>query len=322
MSLAFQLSVICKGDGEMIAPFRHRRLGYVALNVTDLSRSTAFATDIFRLSVQGDGPDGARFFRSGVRHHELMLSQAPSAGFLRAAWELETPEQVDRAFHHFDAILELKPQALSAEEKAALGLSTDLAFRVREPTTKACFEYYSRMQNISSPRADAVTKFLGDIHFGLVVPDAKQTVSYMAENIGFVVSDYVGDYLATLMRAFPNPNHHSFAPVQSPDGSCKFHHVAFMVQEIDDIGKLFNRCKRADIGIAFGIGKHPTSGSIHLYIYDPDGMVWEYTLGMEQFPEIGAREPRFMSSRPEDFDLWGAAPDAGFLARGAAVVTE
>jgi 2,3-dihydroxy-p-cumate/2,3-dihydroxybenzoate 3,4-dioxygenase len=82
-----------------------------------------------------------------------------------------------------------------------------------------------------------------------------------------------------------------------------------MVEEIDDIGRLFNRIKRFDVGIQFGIGRHPTSGSIHLYIHGPDYFVWEYTLGMEQFPEIGAREPRRMSSAPENFDLWGAIPD-------------
>jgi 2,3-dihydroxy-p-cumate/2,3-dihydroxybenzoate 3,4-dioxygenase len=82
-----------------------------------------------------------------------------------------------------------------------------------------------------------------------------------------------------------------------------------MVNEIDDIGRLFNRAKTMNVDIHFGIGRHPTSGSIHLYIYDHDNFVWEYTLGMEQFPETGAREPRRMSSEPKDFDLWGAVPD-------------
>jgi 2,3-dihydroxy-p-cumate/2,3-dihydroxybenzoate 3,4-dioxygenase len=306
----------------MAAPFRYRRLGYISLNVTDLERTTVFATDIFRLSVTADGPDGSRFFRSGPKRYNIVLTQADKPGFVRSSWELETPEDVEKARHYFDKTLELDVTDLAGEEKAALGLSADLAFRVREPTTKSCFEYFSAMETISGPLADTTTSFAGGTHFGLVVPKAKETVKYMTENMGFMSSDYVGDHLVTLMRAFPNPNHHSFAPVQSPDGCCKFHHVAFMVSEIDDIGRLLNRCKKSEVGIAFGIGRHPTSGSIHLYIYDPDDMVWEYTLGMEQFPETGAREPRYMSARPEDFDLWGAMPDPGFLAKGADVITE
>jgi 2,3-dihydroxy-p-cumate/2,3-dihydroxybenzoate 3,4-dioxygenase len=306
----------------MTAPFRYRRLGYCALNVTDIQRSAAFATEIFRLTPSATGPAGERFFRSSVWRHDVVLVQKEKSGFERAAWELESPEDVERARHHFSKTLELPVTDLSSEEKLILGLSPHLAFRVREPTTKACHEYFSSMENIASPRSDQTTKFAGGTHYGLIVPNGKATISYMAEHMGFIVSDYLGDNLAALMRAFPNPNHHSFAPLQSPDGSCKFHHIAFMVSEIDDIGRLFNRCKNSDIGIAFGIGRHPTSGSIHLYIYDPDNMVWEYTLGMEQFPETGARPARLMSARPEDFDLWGARPDPGFMEKGSPVVTQ
>jgi 2,3-dihydroxy-p-cumate/2,3-dihydroxybenzoate 3,4-dioxygenase len=127
--------------------------------------------------------------------------------------------------------------------------------------------------------------------------------------MGFLVSDYLEGWKASLLRAFPNPNHHSFAPLQFPAPRPLFHHVAFMVQEIDDIGKLFNRVKKFDVKIQFGIGRHPTSGSIHLYVYDPDYFIWEYTLGMEQFPEAGPREPRRMSAAPENLDLWQAEPD-------------
>ena len=88
-----------------------------------------------------------------------------------------------------------------------------------------------------------------------------------------------------------------------------------MVEEIDDIGRLLNRIKRFNIPIQWGIGRHPTSGSIHLYIYDSDFFVWEYTLGMEQFPEKGAREPRRMSGKLEDLDLWGALPDREHAAK-------
>jgi 2,3-dihydroxy-p-cumate/2,3-dihydroxybenzoate 3,4-dioxygenase len=94
-----------------------------------------------------------------------------------------------------------------------------------------------------------------------------------------------------------------------------------MVDSIDDIGKFFNRLEKFDARRAFGIGRHPTSRSIHLYAFDPDSLVWEYTLGMEQFPEVGAREARLMSAAPEDYDLWGAVPKAGFGGTGT-VVTE
>ena len=307
----------------MPVDFRYKEMGYVALNVTDIDRTTAFATEVMALTIAGDGPSGERFLRCSTNHHDVVLHKADKPGFLRSGWVLETQDDVEKAFSHFDKNLGLNPQWISGEERAALGLSFAPAFRLREPTTRAQYDYYAKMEYVSSPlehREIAQIKNLG--HFGLVVPNCRATTEYMVANMGFVVSDYLGPYAVTLMRAFPNPNHHSFAPVQSPQGRCAFHHMAFMVTEIDDIGRLLNRTKKFDAGIAFGIGRHPTSGSIHLYVYDPDDMVWEYTLGMEQFPEENPREARNMSTKPENFDLWGAVPDAGFLEKGADVVTE
>ena len=213
---------------------------------------------------------------------------------------------LDRAFAHYQG-LGLSPAWVSNGEVTDLKL--ERAFRVVEPILGTTWEYYARMTYIISPRQNRLTKFQGGKHYGLVVPDCKKMSDYMVDNMGFLVSDYLEGGFASLLRAFPNPNHHSFAPLQFPSPKPVFHHVAFMVDEIDDIGKLLNRAKQFDVKIQFGIGRHPTSGSIHLYLYDPDYFVWEYTLGMEQFPETGAREPRRMSSLPENLDLWQAVPD-------------
>lgn len=302
----------------MAADFRYRQLGYLALNVTDIEASTRFLVDVFGMDQAGEGPDGARFFRVGPHHHDVMLTQAETPAFARSSWELETPEDLDRAFAHYQR-LGLAPQWVAGDETRALGL--ERAVRIVEPQLRTIWEYYDRMSYISTPRRNTLTRFTGGKHYGLVVPDCKAVTDYMVDNMGFLVSDYLEGWGASLLRAWPNPNHHSFAPLGFPAPRAMFHHVAFMVEEIDDIGKLFNRIKRFNVDIQFGIGRHPTSGSIHLYIYDPDTFVWEYTLGMEQFPETGARQPRRMSSAPENLDLWGAVPDTSRAAKFPGIVT-
>ena len=47
----------------MPVPFRYRKLGYVALNVTDIARTTEFATRTFVLENSGTGPSGEQFLR-------------------------------------------------------------------------------------------------------------------------------------------------------------------------------------------------------------------------------------------------------------------
>lgn len=302
----------------MAVDFRYKGLGYLALNVSDIERSTRFATDVFGMDLVGEGADGARFFRSGRGHHDVILAPAAGPAFVRSAWELETHADLDKAFAHYQR-LDLAPVWLGDKESAALSL--ERAFRVVEPVLNTTFEYYAGMSQMSRPRSNLLTKFQGGKHYAVAVPDCRKVTEYMVENMGFLNSDYVEGWLGSLLRAFPNPNHHSFAPLQFPGGKTGFHHLAFMVEEIDDIGRLFNRIKQFDVKIQFGIGRHPTSGSIHLYVYDHDFFVWEYTLGMEQFPEHGAREARRMSSAPEDFDLWGAVPDREFAGRNPPMLT-
>ncbi len=62
--------------------------------------------------------------------------------------------------------------------------------------------------------------------------------------------------------------------------------------------------------------------TVALSIDDPDGMLWAYTLGMEQFPETGARLARFMSVSPEDYDLWGAKPKPSFAGAGGVITSD
>ncbi len=292
--------------------FRYRGLGYIVLNVSDIERSTRFATDIFGLDLVAEAQDGTRFFRSGAAHHDLVLAPAASPAFVRSSWELETDADVDKAFAHYQR-LDLRPAWLSDAECGALKL--ERAFRVVEPAVGTTFEYFSKMSKLSVPRTNRLTKFQGGRHYGLAVQNCREVTDYMVRNMGFLVSDYVEGWHGSLLRAFPIPNHHSFAPLQFPGGKTGFHHLAYMVEEIDDIGRFFNRIKKHNVKIQFGIGRHPTSGSIHLYAYDDDFFVWEYTLGMEQFPETGAREARRMSANPDDFDLWGAVPDREFAGR-------
>ena len=62
----------------------------------------------------------------------------------------------------------------------------------------------------------------------------------------------------------------------------------------------------------FGPGRHPPSDSVFFYFLDPDGITVEYSFGMEEFAEHGARPPRYLEPAPESLDVWGAVPDGQF----------
>jgi 2,3-dihydroxy-p-cumate/2,3-dihydroxybenzoate 3,4-dioxygenase len=110
--------------------------------------------------------------------------------------------------------------------------------------------------------------------------------------------------------------HHSFAIGRSAAGN-HLNHVNFMVSDMDDIGIAMNRLQKHEVPIVFGPGRHQPSGSIFLYFLDPDGMSLEYSFGMEEFPEKGAREARMLEAHPLALDTWGSVPQPAFGKVGA-----
>lgn len=294
----------------MSLPFRYRKLGYAALTVTDLARSLHFYRDLLGLELV-EHRDGIAFLRCSRDHHNLVLHQGPAPGLKRVGWELESQVDADKAFAHFEA-LGLAPRRVEKAEAQALRQGP--GFRVRLPGAGLEFDYYGSTTVMARPWTPTVAKIARLGHVVIGSADFAATKTALLRDFGFAESDFVEDRFS-FMRCFPNPFHHTFA-VGASSGN-HLHHVNFMVTDIDDVGRAWHRMTKAGVKIAFGIGRHPPSGSVFLYFFDPDGMTVEYSYGMEEFPEVGAREPRMLEPVPESLDTWGAVPDPDFGKVGA-----
>jgi 2,3-dihydroxy-p-cumate/2,3-dihydroxybenzoate 3,4-dioxygenase len=293
-------------------PFRYRKLGYVALNVTDVDRSTAFYTQMVGLDLSERVAGGPAFLRCGSDHHHVILYAAARPGVKRVAFELESRAELDRAREHL-AGLGLAVHEVGADERAALRQGDGLRFA--EPHSGLTIEFYTRMLQMASPFAQRLTKIVRLGHVVLSVDRFDEMASYLTSNLGFAISDFVEGRFA-FMRCQPNPLHHTFAIGKSIEGN-HLNHLNFMVSDIDDIGVAMNRLVKAEVPIVFGPGRHKPSGSIFLYFLDPDAMTVEYSFGMEEFPEHGAREPRMLEASPLALDTWGSVPKPSFGKVGA-----
>src|SRR5690606_34768947 len=100
-------------------PFRYSKLGYAALNVTNLAKSVEFYRDIVGLDVVEQTQDVA-FLRCSRDHHNVVLYQAAQSGLKRVGFELESAADVEAAFAHFEAN-GYAPQRLSEVERKFLG---------------------------------------------------------------------------------------------------------------------------------------------------------------------------------------------------------
>jgi len=129
----------------MTADYRYSRLGYVALNVTDLERTLAFYTDIVGLDAT-ETTDRQAALRCGPDHHNVLLSRAPEPGLKRIGFELESEQDLERAFGHLER-RGYAPAWLDAEECAALHQGPGLRFR--HPGTGLPLEYFAGMEQMA-----------------------------------------------------------------------------------------------------------------------------------------------------------------------------
>ena len=294
---------------------RYKKLGYVALNVTDLARSTAFYCDTLGLQPVENERAGAgepQFFRCDWDHHNIMLFEGAAPGLKRIGFEMESAAELERLFTLLKGC-GAQVWEVPAEESARFHQRRSI--RLHEPHTGATFEFYDHMREFGGqPYVPTVAKIQRLGHLVLRTPAYAQAIQFFTEVLNFHISDVIEDAV-TFTRCFPNRFHHSLG---IGNGKTRgLHHVNFMVTEVDDIGRAIWRFNQAQVPIVNGPGRHPPSGSMFLYFLDPDGLTLEYSFGMEEFPETGARKHRVLEPIRASFDYWGAPVDPRKAAVGA-----
>lgn len=284
---------------------RYKRIGYVALNVTDRARSTAFQRETIGLATNPDvDPQGfgATLLRSGATACEVALYDAAEPGLRRVAFEMENERELAAARNHLTG-LGLKLWETPERDRTAFAQAA--SFRFAEPNTALTVELFTG-DPARSPREGAPPSNVDRLgHCVVAAVDPRPTTRFFVEELNFRVSDYIGD--VAFLRCYPNPFHHSFAITFGNEN--RLNHVNFLVHTLDDYGQAYNRTKRQNIEVVFGPGRHPPSGSVFLYFLDPDAMTFEFSTGMEEFPEVGPRDPRHLPLAPESFDYWGGTRD-------------
>lgn len=285
--------------------FRYEKLGYAALNVTDLDRSVRFYRDLMGLELVRQ-EENVVYLRCSRDHHNLVLYAAKTPGIKRAAYKMASEDDLHAAYAFFNS-KDLNPTWIGEEERREL--SQGPTFRVREPNSGLLLEYYDRVTFLAHDYAQTLTKIARIGHVVIASKNYAKAIESLTGTFNFALSDFVEGKFSW-MRCFPNPLHHSLAVGFSERDH--LHHINFMVSDIDDIGKAVSRLQKAGVQIVFGPGRHLPSTSIFLYFLDPDGMTMEFSFGMEELPEEDARLPRMLEMHPNTMDIWGSSPHERF----------
>jgi 2,3-dihydroxy-p-cumate/2,3-dihydroxybenzoate 3,4-dioxygenase len=140
----------------------------------------------------------------------------------------------------------------------------------------------------------------GFSHVGLYTTDPARDERFWTQVCNARVSDRIGDI--ALMRV--NAIHHTVA--LAPGRGPGIHHINHQVGSNDDVLRSYYHLSGQRVPIVFGPGRHPTSGARFLYFQGPDGMVFEYSVGVDEIEDEETHRPRQFGFEPSSLCMWGA----------------
>ena len=273
---------------------------YVRLGTRDRAQADRFAREVLGLEpVRQEA--GASYFRSDDRDHTLVYFEGDPSDHT-VGFELRTADALEQAATELGN-RGVEVRAGTPDECEQRHVQAFVQFR--DPTGNqielVVGPHHSGRRYFPS-RDAGITGFS---HVGLCTTDAIRDERFWTEVLGARVSDRIGD--APLLRI--DEVHHKVALF--PTTRSGVQHVNHQVESIDDIMRAWYMLRKLDVPIAFGPGRHPTSGAMFLYFRGPDDMIFEYSSGVRliRAEEEATYQPRQFPRANESFCMWGAAPD-------------
>jgi 2,3-dihydroxybiphenyl 1,2-dioxygenase len=271
-----------------------RALGYLGIEVSDLDRWAAFATDILGLAISGRDTDGTLYLQMDERHHRFALHPGPADDLAYNGWEVASAAELA-------AIGEQLRAAGTSFETGDAGLcarrAVDGLLWFRDPSgirTEVFYGAHAAAQPFVSPRAISgfVTGEQGIGHSVLAVDDPDATLRFYRDVLGLRVSDFMTfspQPGVTLSMTFMhcNPRHHSLAFMKNPNAVRRISHLMIEVGTIDDVGRTFELCEQRGIPIAMTLGRHTNDWMFSFYVGSPSGFMIEYGYGGRQVDDAG-----------------------------------
>lgn len=170
-----------------------------------------------------------------------------------------------------------------------------------------CFDLDGHALEISSDVAPVTARALNRgesipatlSHVVLHTPDIKKTVAFYEEQLGFKVSDWLGDFMSFLRC---NEMHHSIAFIPGPPS---LNHVAYDMRDVDEMMRGAGRLMKNKVPLKWGPGRHTAGNNTFSYFFDPVGNSLEYTADLDRVDDNW--QPTVYPPGFEITDQWGTS---------------
>lgn len=281
---------------------------YVRLGTRQRVETDRFAREVLGLEL-ARVEAGSSYFRSDSRDHTLVYFEGDPADHT-VGFEIRTSEELDAAGAELSNS-GIEVRAGSAEECEQRHVNGFIHFR--DPTGNKIDLVLGPHHSGRRYFAERDAGITGFSHVGLCTTDAKRDERFWTQVLGARVSDRIGD--APLLRI--DDVHHKVALF--PTNRSGVQHVNHQVESVDDIMRAWYMLKQRGVPIAFGPGRHPTSGARFLYFRGPDEMIYEFSTGVRTITaeEELNYQPRQFPRVNESFCMWGSVPDIAEFRKSA-----
>jgi 2,3-dihydroxy-p-cumate/2,3-dihydroxybenzoate 3,4-dioxygenase len=272
-----------------------KEITYVRLGTGDIEAAEKFATTCLGLEVS-DRSRNALYLRSDQRAHTLYYSEGnpeeQTVGF-----EVDSEENLQAAAATLEGLGHVV-HAGKPEECAARMVKAFIGFK--DPTGNS-IELVVR-PDLSGRRYFPTRDvgITGFSHIGLNTTNPVRDEKFWTQVCNARVSDRIGDL--ALLRV--NAIHHTLA--LAPASRPGIQHVNHQVATNDDVLRSYYFLSERNVPIIFGPGRHPTSGARFLYFSGPDGMTFEYSVGVDEIEDEETHRPRSFAFEPTSICMWGS----------------
>lgn len=270
-------------------------LAYVRLGASNLEEAQAFATRSLGLQV-GEQSGNSLHLRSDNRAHTLCYFEGDPSD-QTVAFEVVDDDKLQAAGSTLESLghdvhVGTSEECSQRKVRAFIGFNDPTGNRIElvvrpERSGKRYF----------ATRDAGITGFS---HVGLFTTDPVRDELFWTQVCNARVSDRIGDI--ALMRV--NAIHHTVA--LAPGRGPGVHHINHQVESNDDVLRSYYHLSSQRVPIVFGPGRHPTSGARFLYFQGPDGMVFEYSVGVDEIEDEETHRPRQFGFEPSSLCMWGA----------------
>jgi len=250
------------------------QLGFLEFEVSNIGAWTRFLTEVLGTIDIGNGR-----FRMDDHAWRFQLREGPADDLSCVGWEL-TEEELEAALAQLantsHSVTEAPPEHRDASRRHCLedpaGIPTELVCGLRRAS--APFES-------SLVPSGFVADDLGLGHVVLTAPDKESSLRFYQDLLGFRLSDHIVceiyGFDVDLSFFHVNPRHHSLAfggPLEK-----RIHHFMIEAQNVDEVGRCYDRTIGAGASIAQTLGRHPNDRMLSFYANTPSRFQFEFGWG-------------------------------------------